>query len=197
MLSFQVRSAWARFVTAALLTFLAGIGFAVVPDLLIQALGLEHEPNPATVFIPLAAGVVSLLIAGVGAWQLRSWWAMLVIPAVYCGGYLLGALLGLIFSGSAIDPGYIILGLGVFGVFLLAPLLLVTLIVTVISRRRAQPASPLQHSRPQVAGGATPGATALTRERSESRIHHVMLERDGAPAAGARRQEALSLAAQG
>lgn len=134
----RIRGAGARFMNGALLAFLAGVGISVIPDWLTRTFGLQHSPEP---YIPLGTLALSVLLAGVGAWALRSWWAALVIPAVYFAGYLLGALLDFNVVGSAYDPNYFVFGIEVFGFLYLGPLILLALLATALSKWRARRAS--------------------------------------------------------
>lgn len=130
----RVRGTGARFANGALLAFIAGVAISVIPDWLTQTLGLAR--GPGTPYIPIASLALSLFLAGAGAWVARSWWAAaLVVPVAYFAGYLLGALLDLNLMGSAYDPGYLMLGIEVFAVIYLVPLLLVALLATAISKR--------------------------------------------------------------
>lgn len=131
-----MRSNWrgARLVIGTLLALLAGAVVSLLPDWLTQTLGLMNSPQP---YVAMGSFTLAGLMAGAGAWLLRSWWSALVVPALFFASYALGALLDLRIMGSPYDPGYMLLGAEVFAVIFFIPLLLVTLLATAISKRLA------------------------------------------------------------
>jgi hypothetical protein len=128
----------ARLILGPLLALLGGGAVSALPDWLTRTLGLLNSPGQP--YIPMATIALALLVAGVGAWLLRSWWSALLVPALFFAGYMLGALLDLNLVGSAYDTGYFTLALVVFAVIFLTPLALITLLATAMSKRFAQSA---------------------------------------------------------
>ncbi len=87
--------------------------------------------------------VPALLVAVVSAWLLKTWWAMLIVPAAYLVGYLVGGVVDAWVRGSMYSFGYMLqylaLALVVFGMFDLAPLLIGGAIGTALARRKTRP----------------------------------------------------------
>lgn len=96
-------------------------GIAIVP--LLDWLARMRGPTGVTLSLVLAA-----VVAGVSAWLLRTWWALLIVPAVYFVGFEVGAAIEAWVRGSLYSPDYalqyLLLGAAVFVYTFLAPLLL-------------------------------------------------------------------------
>ncbi|HEX8983578.1 MAG TPA: hypothetical protein VF792_12450 [Ktedonobacterales bacterium] len=84
--------------------------------------------------------VPALLIAVVSAWLLKTWWAMLIVPAAYFVGCLVGTVVDVWVRGSMYSFGYMLqylpLFLVIFGFVYLAPLLIGSAIGTALTRRK-------------------------------------------------------------
>jgi hypothetical protein len=93
------------------------------------ALGAQNENTGAYV---LAFTAVWILLAGVGAWLMRTWWALLTIPVAFFVGYMLGAVIDGLMPGNALSSAELALGAAIFGIFYLLPLVLVYLLPLVL-----------------------------------------------------------------
>lgn len=84
--------------------------------------------------------VLALLVASVSAWILRTWWAMLLVPAVYFVGYLGGAMLDAAIRSPYYlsDASYLVLAEAVFTVVNLLPLVAGALFGTIVAKRIPQ-----------------------------------------------------------
>jgi hypothetical protein len=111
-------------------------GLAAVPA--ISLAGAAAGNSGAAGFA--VALVEALLVAGVSAWFLRTWWALLVIPAVYFVGSLVGGVVDAGVQGSLHSVGdalgYLALGAIAFLFTFLLPLLVGTAIGTPIGKRK-------------------------------------------------------------
>jgi hypothetical protein len=101
----------------------------------VRALGAQNENTTA---YSLAFTAVWILLAGVGAWLMRTWWTMLTIPVAFFIGFMLGATIGGLRSGYELDIADLGRGVAIFGPFYLLPLALVSLIGAAISKRAAK-----------------------------------------------------------
>jgi peptidoglycan/LPS O-acetylase OafA/YrhL len=125
----------ARRVSGVLLALIGGVAVTLGWDWLVRALGAQNENTGAYVLAFTAAWI---LLAGVGAWLMRTWWALLTIPIAFFVGYMLGAVMDGLMPGNAQSSAYLALGAAIFGIFYLLPLVLVSLIGAIISKRTAR-----------------------------------------------------------
>ena len=111
-------------------------GALIIPgwDWLVIALGAQ---NQNTAGLSLAFAGVWIILAGVGAWLMRTWWAVLVVPVAFYLGFLVGSVLDTLMLGSALAGDYFLLG-AIIGIFYTLPFVLVSLIATALSKRAAQ-----------------------------------------------------------
>jgi hypothetical protein len=114
-----------------LLAVLSGVAIGTGLDWVTKALRLYQSPNYLTYSLGFTA--LCILLAGVGAWFLRTWWALLVTPFSFFVGCMLGAVIDIFMPGNAFDSGYLGLGVAIF-IFYLLPVVLVALIAAVISK---------------------------------------------------------------
>jgi hypothetical protein len=118
------------------LALFAGLAVVPVPDLVIA--GLHLRQNAIFSIFPLVFSALCVLVAGVGAWFLRTWWALRWVPVSFFVGYTVGGVIDGFLPGFALDIAYVGLGVAIFLLFYLLPLLLVSLIATLISKRMAK-----------------------------------------------------------
>ncbi len=116
-----------------------------------RALGVIVAASAGLLGVPLAdwfvhslaaqAGLVLLLalFAAASAWLLRTWWAMLAVPATVFVGYLVGGIVQAAVRGSLYSVSYsleyLLLVAQVFAIFYLVPLLVAAAIGTVVALR--------------------------------------------------------------
>jgi hypothetical protein len=131
----QTTTFTARRLAGVLLALIGGVAVILGWDQLVRALGAQNENTGPYV---LAFDAVWILLAGVGAWLMRTWWALLTIPVAFFIGYMLGAMIDGLMPGYALSSAELALGAAIFGIFYLLPLVLVALIGTVISKRTAR-----------------------------------------------------------
>ena len=122
-------------VSGVLLAVLGGLAATFVSDWLTRTVRLYQDPNSVTYSLTFTA--LCILVAGVGAWFLRTWWALLWVPVAFFVGYMVGGFIDMFMPGNAFDIGYLMLGAAIF-IFYLLPLVLVSLIATLISKRMAK-----------------------------------------------------------
>ena len=121
-------------VVGALLGFVSGVAIGTGLDWLTKVFRLYQ--NPHYLMYALEFEALCILLAGVGAWFLRTWWALLVTAFSFFVGCMLGAVIDMFMPGNAFDSGYLGLGVAIF-IFYLLPVVLVALIATVISKLAA------------------------------------------------------------
>jgi hypothetical protein len=110
-------------------------GALIIPgwDWLVIAFGAQNQNTGG---LSLAFAGVWIILAGVGAWLMRTWWAVLVVPVVFYLGFLVGSVLDTLLLGSVLAGDYFLLG-AIVGIFYTIPVALVSLIATALSKRAA------------------------------------------------------------
>ena len=110
-------------------------GALIIPgwDWLVITFGAQNQNTGG---YSLAFAGVWIVLAGVGAWLMRTWWAVLVVPVAFYLGFLVGSVLDTLMLGSALAGDYFLLD-AVIGVFYTIPVVLVSLIATSLSKRAA------------------------------------------------------------
>lgn len=124
-------------VLGALLALVAGVATASYGNWASST--FEQTPFPPYEMLLM---VPALLIAVVSAWLLKTWWAMLTVPAAYFVGCLVGTVVDVWVRGSMYSFGYMLqylpLFLVIFGFVYLAPLLIGSAIGTALTRRKTR-----------------------------------------------------------
>ncbi len=131
----QSGSAW----TAALWV-LGGVvsavcGFALYT--LLSSLQEALQPVVGSTGATLGAIGVLLLVGAAGAFLIRSWWALLIVPACFLVGWYVGAVVDALQPGRAYrpwEPSGVGGMLGIFALYLLPPVLVGVAVATGISQ---------------------------------------------------------------
>jgi hypothetical protein len=117
-----------------------------------RALGVIVAASGGLIGVPLADWAVHSLIdqallvlllallAAVSAWLLRTWWAVLAVPAIVFAGYMAGGVVqagvrGTLYSSNFSLLSHLFVVTQVFAIFYLVPLVVAAALGTVVALR--------------------------------------------------------------